>query len=1060
MKNTFSTVHSKLDEFINRYYGIGTLRGIILFVSTSTFLVLLASMAVFFTEANVNARTFLFVILSAALLIQFFNWVLKPLLKWLKVISRMSYMAAAEKIEVIDAVVGEKIINGLELESFQRDSELIIASLGQLTNELKVFKGAALINFKRVKQVFWTIIPFVLAAVLIVASGNSENLLNGTDRLVSFRSQFLPADYVSFKMLSDNEIEEGKDYRLLIELKAKELPNEARVFVNGVEVSVVKENERVYSSLVRSVYDDFSVSCQAGDYNSGDWSIDVLKKAKVVNYFFDVKSPTYTKIKDFKLEGNNSIRVPENAQLVWKGSVYNAQNVSLKTDSLNRVNLEGGGSNVYRLEKRVQNNENWSVLNNEEELAAYRILVLKDSYPTIKVEQYRDSASLDGFYFSGTITDDYGFRSLYLVERNEKTGFVTKERIDISSSKQQTYFAYKKIEDNSKIYFEIRDNDPFNGYKKTTSTAFELEVLDEKRFKNEIGSSKAENKKQIEERIKELKVASDAKDERSLETQNKDQQKNLEDIQKLSDNFRKQMELEKDNKLYDEDILEKQELLEERFNELDKDLQELLKEIERLEKELKKDQNLSESIDIKKEDVLDELERMMEMLDRLQFEKDLDDAISELEKLEQEQKKLSETNDDTEKEQAELKERFEEIENEIDDLKEKSEELDMGDLDELSKEDGEEVKEEMDDAQEKQKKNSNKKANENQKKASDGIKKMKDKLKSAQTSMNATQQSENAEDLRMLLDNLLVLSTEEENLQENLRYIKSNDPVYSEKMNKQGQFSKDYKIIEDSLTALMVRAPEIESQVLKEMNTIDRYFRKSSESLKDNKVKEGVSEIRYLLTSVNNLALMLNMSLENMQSQMSQPKKGDKSCDKPGSGKPGMSELKQRQEQLSKEAEQMQKQFGGSKPGESKGQGKGKGKGESQSKGEQIGKMLGEQEMIRQGMKDKKGRGGEGNGELDDLLRKNEEDIANRNFDSEFFERQKEIESKMLESEKAALEREQDEKRESVASEDDYEKKKRLAEEEYLEKKQSGFEQINWDKVLLSPFYEKKIINE
>ena len=135
----------------------------------------------------------------------------------------------------------------------------------------------------------------------------------------------------------------------------------------------------------------------------------------------------------------------------------------------------------------------------------------------------------------------------------------------------------------------------------------------------------------------------------------------------------------------------------------------MLKEIERLEKELKKDQNLSESIDIKKEDVLDELERMMEMLDRLQFEKDLDDAISELEKLEQEQKKLSETNDDTEKEQAELKERFEEIENEIDDLKEKSEELDMGDLDELSKEDGEEVKEEMDDAQEKQKKNSNKK---------------------------------------------------------------------------------------------------------------------------------------------------------------------------------------------------------------------------------------------------------------------------------------------------------------------------------------------------------------
>jgi hypothetical protein len=67
---------------------------------------------------------------------------------------------------------------------------------------------------------------------------------------------------------------------------------------------------------------------------------------------------------------------------------------------------------------------------------------------------------------------------------------------------------------------------------------------------------------------------------------------------------------------------------------------------------------------------------------------------------------------------------------------------------------------------------------------------------------------------------------------------------------------------------------------------------------------------------------------------------------------------------------------------------------------------------------------------------------------------------KMLESERALLEREQDEKRESSSNEDEYEKRKRLAEEEYLENKHSGFEQINWDKVLLSPFYEKKILNE
>ena len=1060
MKNTFSTVHSKLNEFINRYYGISTLRGLILFVSSSTFLVLVAALAVFFTDASVNLRTFLFIALSLVLLVQLFTWVLTPLFKRLKLLQRMSFMAAAQKIEELNSGVGEKIINGLELESFHQDNELIVASLDQLTDELKVFKGSAFLNYKRVKQVFWTIIPFVLATVLVIVSGNIDNLLSGTGRLVSFRSEFLPSDYVSFKILSNREVLEGQDYRLVVELNSKELPNKVKVFVNGVEVSVVKDEGAVYTSLVRSVYEDFSISCQAGAYNSGEWKIDVLKKAKVYNYFFEVTPPGYTKIEQFKQEGNNSIYVPENAQLKWSGNVVNASNLSVSIDSVSVVRLDEGKNTFKTLNRRVEKNEIWTVLNNEDELATYRINVMKDAYPIIEVDQYRDSATLNGFYFSGSINDDYGFNSLYLVEKDDKTGEVLREKLDLTSSKQQLFFQYKRIENNSKVYFEVRDNDSFNGYKKATSKTFEVKKLDDKKFKNEIGSSKAQSKKEIEERIREIKAATKAKDEKSFKTQNKDEQKSFEDIKKLSENFRKQLELEKTNKLYDEDILEKQEQLEERFDELDKDLQDLLKEIERLEKELSKNEKFSESMEIKKEDVLDELDRMMEMLDRLQFEKDLDDAISELQKLEDEQNKLSETNDDTEKEQEELQQKFEEVERDIEELKEKSEELKMADLDEMSKEDSENVKDEMQEAQKQQQRNSNKKANESQKKASQGLKDMKEKLESIQAEMNASQQSENAEDLRMLLDNLLVLSTEEEVLQKELSMMSPNDPDYSEKMNSQGQFSKDYKIIEDSLSALLVRAPKIETQVLKEMNTIERYFKKSSESLKDNKVNEGVGEIRYLLTSVNNLALMLNVSLENMQSQMSQPKKGDKSCDKPGSGKPGMSELKQRQQQLSKEAKEMQKQFGGSKPGETKGEGKGKGGEGSPSKSEQIGKMLGEQEMIRKGMKEKKGPGSEGNGDLDDLLRKNEEDIANRNFDSEFFERQKEIESKMLESEKASLEREQDEKRESAANEDDYERRKKLAEEEYLEKKQSGFEQINWDKVLLSPFYEKKIINE
>ena len=1059
MKNRFLTVRSKLNDFINRYYTINTLRGGVLFLGLATFLLVTAALTVYFTDASVALRTILVSVLLILLVATFSFWIAVPLLKRKSLIARMSHMDAAKRIVDIDKTLGEKLINGLELESFQSDNDLIGASLDQITDELKVFQGTGLITYKRVKQVTWTLIPFAFAIILVVVSGNVDSLLSGTDRLVSFRSEYLPKDFVSFQLESSPSINEGEDYKVVIRVSSQELPTAVKVQINGVEVSAAEQERGVYASVVRSVYDDFSVVCIAGRYVSNEWDIEVIKKARILNSFFYIKPPAYTQLEPSKVRGSNSIVVPENSTLAWTGQVINTSMVNAWSDTTKR-NLIKEGDGLYSLSERIKENQKWQVKDNGSEIASYKIDIVKDRYPSIRATMVRDTTSLNGYYISGSIDDDYGFKSLVLVKKNTETGSTKKEALDISKAKQQSFYHYAEFLEKAQVYIEVRDNDPFNGYKRSKSTTFSVEKTNKEDFKQEVGESKAKSKQKIEERIREIKEKEKTKELKGDKVQSKDEKQGFEDIKKLSDEFRKQLELEKENDLYDEEIMEKQEMLEERFKELDRDLQELLKELDRLEKEVTKDQRLDEDVEILKEDVLDELERMMNMLDRLQFEKDLDDAIKKLDELEKQQKELAESKEERSEDQKRLKDEFKKLDEELKDLKEDSKELQMGDLEDINDEDSEKVEEEMENAQEDLEKRSDNKANEHQENAAEGLKKMKDKLQKAQSDMNAEEQSENAEDLRMLLDNLLVLSSSEEDLQTELNGMQSTNPDYIDKMNSQGQFSRDYKIIEDSLNALMVRAPEIEMQVLKEMNTIDRYFKKSSESLKDNKVKEGVSEIRYLMTSVNNLALMLNSSLENMQSMMSKPKSGDKSCDKPGSGKPGMSELKKRQQQLSKQAKEMQKEFGGAKPGEGKKPGQSKGQGKS--KGQQIGEMLGEQEMIRKGLKqlEKDGGKGSGNGDLDDLLRKNEEDLANRNFDTEFFERQKEIESKMLESERALLEREQDNKRESETNKDEYNRTKSAAEKEYILKKQSDIEQINFDRIFLSPFYEGKIINE
>jgi hypothetical protein len=112
---------------------------------------------------------------------------------------------------------------------------------------------------------------------------------------------------------------------------------------------------------------------------------------------------------------------------------------------------------------------------------------------------------------------------------------------------------------------------------------------------------------------------------------------------------------------------------------------------------------------------------------------------------------------------------------------------------------------------------------------------------------------------------------------------------------------------------------------------------KSIDELQDRLVPQARSSQQYVMTSVNNLALMLNESLSQMQSQCKKP--GNGMCNKPGQGKKPSTaaQLRAMQQQLN---DRMQKLQQGMKPGESKIPRGGK-------MSEEISRMAAEQEFIR-----------------------------------------------------------------------------------------------------------------
>jgi hypothetical protein len=275
--------------------------------------------------------------------------------------------------------------------------------------------------------------------------------------------------------------------------------------------------------------------------------------------------------------------------------------------------------------------------------------------------------------------------------------------------------------------------------------------------------------------------------------------------------------------------------------------------------------------------------------------------------------------------------------------------------------------------------------------------------------------------LREILENLVRASFEQEDLMQRFSNIKKNDPRYVKMGQEQKNLKNSLQIIEDSLFALSKRQTAIESFVNREINQINQNAENVLVFIHDRNIPKITSGQQYIMTSVNNLALLLSEALQQMQEQMAQSSssKSGASCNNPkagGSGKKPSSAktMRQMQEQLNKQMEEMKNSM----------QKGGKQQKAGQSMSEQFARMAAQQEAIRRMMQEygeQIEQQGKGNtiGEMMKQMEQTENELVNKIISPETLKRQQEILTRLLESEKAEQQRELDQKRESNEAKND-----------------------------------------
>lgn len=1089
---SFNVLLDKLRSYKRKYYINMLLKGGIISVSILSSAYVIFSMLEYFGRFDTPVRlVFFFTFISLTSVVTAL-WIIRPMIKLVNLNQQMSDEDASVQIGKYFPEISDKLLNTLQLKKLSSaENALLEAGIAQKTNELSVIPFVNAVDLgENKKRARVLLLPFFV--ILVILMFVPQLFVESTSRIINYNKAFEYAAPFQF-LVSNKKLTafKNEDFQLKLNLKGSVIPENVYIISNGKRSKMRKDGLDLFSFDFKNLQRPEDFIFEAAGYNSKPFHLDVISRPDLRSFEAFLHYPAYLGKKDEVLKNAGNLTIPEGTSITWKFMAVDADKMYLNFSSDSSKGIVLNPSNEgFLFTKRSLQSETYQIelennFSRSKEKINYYLNVIEDQFPSINVEQFKDTILYNYISLGGNLADDYGLTSLKLFYRvsNPKSGHEGKYSgfnipIDKRSSNQNFFFNWSidslqiRPGDNVEYYLQVWDNDGVNGSKSAKTRTFDFHLPSEQEIKEQISTSSNEAQSQLDKTLKKTQSLQDDinKLEDKLKTKNNlnwQDKKMLEEVLKKHEELKKEIDalkkmnekLQEKNQKFKEidpetamkmEQLQKlmNELLDEETKKLFDELNKLLQqqdnkeEIQKLLEEMKKDQNLEK-----------ELERALEMFKELKFEQKLEDVINDLNKLAEKQEKLSEktseqkeSNEKLKEEQEKLNQEFSKIQEELKELSEINESLEnKKDMLETSPQEGE-ISKEQKKSSEQLKNNQNKKAGSSQKNAAEKMKELAEQMQKMQEQMESSENQENIDDLRDILENLITLSFDQEDLMKDFRKVNHSDPRYIQLSQKQLKLIDDSKIIEDSLLALAKRVFQIQSFVTREVGDMKNNMEESLEALKSRRVDIATGKQQFAMTSMNNLALLLNDALKQMQEQMAQQQQqsgqGQKMCKKPGNNpKPGIGNL---QKQLNEQIKQL-KESG--KTG--------------RELSEELAKLAAQQEMIRKMMQElqKNPGGAKAGDELNKLQKQMEEtekDLVNKQLTQEMMNRQKDILTRLLEAEKAARQQDEEEKREAQRPKD-IKNELPPSFEKYLKAKEKEIDLLKTIPPSLTPYYKQEV---
>jgi len=1080
MQEELKSVRENIAAFRRKYYLNLTVRGGLLTASVLGGYFLLAALLEYAAWLSPSVRFLLFFLFFALSAFSIFYFLRSPLWWWLRGVG-LSEDEAARLIGKNFPEVGDRLLNILQLARSARSNELAAAGISQKSSVVQKYSFASSVNLN-VNRSHAKYLAFALLVFLSILIFNKNILTESAHRIIHFNQEYSPAAPFAFHLPpQDLRAYFNEDHAIHLRLSGTAVPEAAYLVLPNQRIKMEGGNGNFLHTFEK-LQQPVSFQIEAAGYFSPSYKIEILHRPELLRINMVFYFPAYLRRPSASQSNAGAIAVPEGTRVSW--------NIETQHTSKAFISFGGGAPSLlrtsdnlfYNFEQSFKDPSRYSLslFNRDSQLkdsVSYPIAVIKDAYPQLAARTQTDSVLFKNIFLGGVISDDYANTKLeliYTVSGDGKNGKEQKKPIGIFPNRPQQNFVFQwnldslGLKPNQQInyFLQVWDNDGINGPKAARSPSYIFNMPPAEEMRASIAKSEKAAKSAFEKSLEKTKTLKDAiktakekiRSKRQLDWQDK---KALTDLVKQKQDLDQQIqELQKQNELLEqkkadeaenERLKEKAEQLQQLMKELlDDETKELFKKLEELlqrNADPKSIQDVLKKLDHKEINLEKELERTMELFKQLQRDFKFEQSAHQLRENIKRQKDLMNETEKNEKGQSEKTEK--ELMQEQEKVKEDFKDFEKS-LDQLRKTDGpkEDIpQEEKTDDVEKSMENSQKelenkksgKSKPHQKEAIQKMEEMEKEMKEAQESMGMEMDEKNMESLKQILHGLINLSFSQEALAKAFGKVEQSDPAYLKLSEKQLDLKNDIAVLEDSLVSLAKKDAFMSAIVSRKVGDLNDHFDKAIQQIKERNQPAAASEMQFSMAAINDLALLLNEHFDMMMKMAAKPSRGK------GKGKGKTPSLSQLQKKLNEQIEQLQKN--GKMPG--------------RQLSEELARMAAEQERIRHAlekMQEKllKDGGKMPGGDIPSKMEQTELDLVNKKLTEETVRRQKEIVTRLLETENSIRERDEDQERKGETAKK-YNALIPKSFEEYFKLKEKEIELIKTLPPKLQPFYKNEV---